>query len=225
MSSSVAAGEQAATSADAPQATGEVPVPRRQRPSKTSSRIALLERESDVATANIKRMEAEVAERDQKIADLMFLVFFNETRIPRVRFTDWVTFTDGFRITYAIGQPVMMFTPLLDKVVDEEHLRVPAFKGQITVMRDIVGKDDVKLRIQREFGKPRPGITSDEEYFKAIADWHDAPLSDSDRVTPGPYWDQPFTSRTTYNDLVPKHMYYVGMRELELDIYQLHLIE
>ena len=28
-----------------------------------------------------------------------------------------------------------------------------------------------------------------------------------------------------YNDLVPKHMYYVGMRELELDIYQLHLIE
>ena len=226
MSSSVAAGEQAAPSADAPQASGEVPVPRRQRPSKTTSRIALLERESDVATATIKRMEAEVAERDQKIADLMFLVFFIETRIPRVRFTDWVTFTDGYRITYAVGQPPMMFTPMLDKIfVDEEHLRVPAFKGQITVMRDIVGKDDVKLRIQREFGKPRPGITSVEEYFKAIADWHDAPLSDSDRVTLGPYWDQPFTSRTTYNDLVPKHMYYVGMRELELDIYLIQFIE
>lgn len=207
-------------------ANEDPPVPRRQRPSKTASRIALLERESDAAMANIKKLERDLAEKDQRRAELSFLLLCTESRIPRVRFTDWVTFTDGFRITYAVGQPVMMFTPLLDKVcADEEHMRVPAFKGPITVMRDLVGRGGVKLRIERAFGKPRPGVTTVGEFFKAIADWHDATLSDSDRVTLGPYWEQPFTSRTTYNDLVPKHMYYVGMRELELDIYLLHLIE
>lgn len=201
-------------------------MPRRQRPSKTSSRIALLERESDVATANIKKLERDLAERDERLAELSFLLLYTESRIPRLRFTDWVTFTDGFRITYAVGQPVIMFTPLLDKVsADEEHMRVPAFKGPITVMRDLVGSGGTKLRIERAFGKPRPGVTTVGEFFQAIADWHDATLSDSDRVTLGPHWERPFTSRTTYNDLVPKHMYYVGMRELELDIYQLHLIE
>ncbi|CAK0765983.1 hypothetical protein CVIRNUC_003313 [Coccomyxa viridis] len=201
-------------------------VPRRQRPSKTVSRIALLERESDEATASIKRLEKELANRDERLAELSFLLLYTESRIPRLRFTNWVTFTDGYRITYAVGQPVMMFTPLLDKVcADEEHMRVPAFKGPITVMRDLVGREGAKLRIERAFGKPRPEVTTVGEFFKAIADWHDATLSDSDRVTLGPYWEQPFTRSTTYNDLVPKHMYYVGLKELELDIYLLQLIE
>ena len=164
-------------------------------PSKTSSRIALLERESDVATANIKKLERDLAERDERLAELSFLLLYTESRIPRLRFTDWVTFTDGFRITYAVGQPVMMFTPLLDKVsADEEHMRVPAFKGPITVMRDLVGSGGTKLRIERAFGKPRPGVTTVGEFFQAIADWHDATLSDSDRVTLGPHWERPFTS-------------------------------
>ena len=226
MASPVATGPEVPPNGGTSQANEEPPVPRRQRPSKTSSRIALLERESDAATAKIKRLERDLAEKDERLAELSFLLLYTESRIPRLRFTDWVTFTDGFRITYAVGQPVMMFTPLLDKVsADEEHMRVPAFKGPITVMRDLVGSGGAKLRIERAFGKPRPGVTTVGEFFQAIADWHDAKLSDSDRVTLGPHWERPFTSRTTYNDLVPKHMYYVGMRELELDIYQLHLIE
>ena len=225
MSDSGAASEQTPPTGGTAQANPTA-VPRRQRPSKTGSRIALLERESDAATASIKRLEKELADKDERLAELSFLILYTESRIPRIRFTDWVTFTDGYRITYAVGQPVMMFTPLLDKVcADEEHMRVPAFKGPITVMRDLVGLGGAKLRIERAFGKPRPGVTTVGEFFKAIADWHDANLSDSDCVTLGPYWEQPFTGRTTYNDLVPKHMYYVGLKELELDIYLLQLIE
>ena len=70
MSELTAASLQTPPNGGTSQGNEDPPVPRRQRPLKTGSRIALLERESDAAMANIKKLEKELADKDERLAEL-----------------------------------------------------------------------------------------------------------------------------------------------------------